>query len=75
MFILPSYEAQNLYKVEDLVDFHIPNLILIVQIVSSSKVNIHGVVGMEQVYKGIRDCFSKTLKESGLRGLYRGVGM
>ncbi|KAJ6381866.1 hypothetical protein OIU77_030511 [Salix suchowensis] len=43
------------------------------QIVSSSKVNIHGVVGMEQVYKGIRDCFSKTLKESGLRGLYRGV--
>ncbi|KAJ6407153.1 hypothetical protein OIU84_010622 [Salix udensis] len=43
------------------------------QIVSSSTVNIHGVVGMEQVYKGIRDCFSKTLKESGLRGLYRGV--
>ena len=75
MFILPSCEAQNIYEVEDLADFHIPNLILIVQIVSSSKVNIHGVVGMEQVYKGIRDCFSKTLKESGLRGLYRGVGM
>ncbi|CAK7352694.1 unnamed protein product [Dovyalis caffra] len=43
------------------------------QVVSSSKVNIHGVVGTEEVYKGIRDCFSKTLKESGLRGLYRGV--
>ncbi|TXG73315.1 hypothetical protein EZV62_001894 [Acer yangbiense] len=27
----------------------------------------------EQVYKGIVDCFSKTYKESGLRGLYRGV--
>lgn len=75
MFILPSSEAQDLYKVEDLVDFHIPNLILIVQIVSSSKANINGVIGMELVYKGIRDCFSKTLKESGLRGLYRGVGM
>ncbi|XP_011003898.1 PREDICTED: mitochondrial substrate carrier family protein P-like [Populus euphratica] len=43
------------------------------QIVSSSKGNINGVIGMELVYKGIRDCFSKTLKESGLRGLYRGV--
>ncbi|KAI5585301.1 hypothetical protein BDE02_06G136400 [Populus trichocarpa] len=43
------------------------------QIVSSSKANINGVIGMELVYKGIRDCFSKTLKESGLRGLYRGV--
>ncbi|KAG6772081.1 hypothetical protein POTOM_023477 [Populus tomentosa] len=57
----------------DLVDFHIPNLILIVQIVSSPKANINGVIGTELVYKGIRDCFSKTLTESGLRGLYRGV--
>lgn len=29
----------------------------------------------EQLYKGIVDCFSKTYKEAGLRGLYRGVGM
>ncbi|KAJ6993737.1 mitochondrial carrier protein CoAc2 isoform X2 [Populus alba x Populus x berolinensis] len=43
------------------------------QIVSSPKANINGVIGTELVYKGIRDCFSKTLKESGLRGLYRGV--
>lgn len=28
-----------------------------------------------QLYKGIVDCFSKTYKEAGLRGLYRGVGM
>ncbi|KAJ6923303.1 mitochondrial carrier protein CoAc2 isoform X1 [Populus alba x Populus x berolinensis] len=43
------------------------------QIVSSPKANVNGVIGTELVYKGIRDCFSKTLKESGLRGLYRGV--
>lgn len=43
------------------------------QIVSSPKANINGVIGTELVYKGIRDCFSKILKESGLRGLYRGV--
>lgn len=43
------------------------------QVVDSSKKGIQGVVN-EQVYKGIRDCFAKTYKESGLRGLYRGVG-
>ncbi|KAJ7969484.1 Mitochondrial carrier protein [Quillaja saponaria] len=43
------------------------------QVVSSSKLNIEGVVNNEQVYRGILDCFSKTYKEGGIRGLYRGV--
>ncbi|KAK9705367.1 hypothetical protein RND81_07G051400 [Saponaria officinalis] len=43
------------------------------QVVGSSKSNIKGPVNHEQVYKGIRDCFSKTRNEAGLRGLYRGV--
>ncbi|KAK3210531.1 hypothetical protein Dsin_015237 [Dipteronia sinensis] len=43
------------------------------QVVDSSKMNLQGLVRSEQVYKGIVDCFSKTYKESGLRGLYRGV--
>lgn len=43
--------------------------------VGSSKLNVKGLVDIEQVYKGILDCFSKTYKESGIRGLYRGVGM
>jgi len=33
------------------------------------------MVNNEQVYRGIRDCLSKTYKEGGIRGLYRGVGM
>ncbi|XP_074269466.1 mitochondrial carrier protein CoAc2 [Silene latifolia] len=43
------------------------------QVVGSSKSNVKGLVNHEQVYKGILDCFSKTHKEAGLRGLYRGV--
>ncbi|XP_038698426.1 mitochondrial carrier protein CoAc2 [Tripterygium wilfordii] len=43
------------------------------QVVDSAKINIKGVVGTEHVYRGIVDCFSRTFKESGLRGLYRGV--
>ncbi|KAH7855141.1 hypothetical protein Vadar_021681 [Vaccinium darrowii] len=43
------------------------------QVVGSSKLNVKGLVHSEQVYKGIVDCFSKTYKEAGIRGLYRGV--
>ncbi|KAL9242059.1 hypothetical protein vseg_016099 [Gypsophila vaccaria] len=43
------------------------------QVVGSSKSNVKGLVNNEQVYRGIRDCFSKTYSEAGLRGLYRGV--
>ncbi|KAH7519180.1 hypothetical protein FEM48_Zijuj08G0008300 [Ziziphus jujuba var. spinosa] len=43
------------------------------QVVGSTKLNVQGLMNNEQVYKGIRDCFSKTYKEAGLRGLYRGV--
>ncbi|CAA2986542.1 mitochondrial substrate carrier family P [Olea europaea subsp. europaea] len=43
------------------------------QVADSSKLNVKGLVPGEQVYKGIRDCFSKTYKEAGIRGLYRGV--
>ncbi|KAL6984677.1 Mitochondrial carrier protein CoAc2 [Sarracenia purpurea var. burkii] len=44
------------------------------QVVGSSKLNIKGLLHIEEVYKGILDCFSKTYKEAGVRGLYRGVG-
>ncbi|XP_043718731.1 mitochondrial carrier protein CoAc2 [Telopea speciosissima] len=40
------------------------------QIVGPSSVNIKGT---ELVYRGIFDCFSKIYRESGVRGLYRGV--
>ncbi|KGN66219.1 mitochondrial carrier protein CoAc2 isoform X1 [Cucumis sativus] len=43
------------------------------QVVAPSKSSIHGLVVPEHVYRGISDCFSKTFKEAGLRGLYRGV--
>ncbi|KAJ0091233.1 hypothetical protein Patl1_13436 [Pistacia atlantica] len=43
------------------------------QIVGSPKRNFQGVVSAEQAYKGIVDCFRKTYKEAGLRGLYRGA--
>ncbi|CAI9780401.1 unnamed protein product [Fraxinus pennsylvanica] len=43
------------------------------QVSDSSKLNVKGLVPREQVYKGIRDCFSQTYKEAGIRGLYRGV--
>ncbi|OMO91621.1 Mitochondrial carrier protein [Corchorus olitorius] len=43
------------------------------QVVSPPKLNVQGIAGSDQVYKGILDCFSKTYRGSGLRGLYRGV--
>ncbi|CAN1762010.1 Mitochondrial carrier protein CoAc2 [Linum perenne] len=43
------------------------------QVVGVPKLNLPGVVGSEQMYRGIADCFAKTFRESGLRGLYRGV--
>ncbi|XP_022754910.1 mitochondrial carrier protein CoAc2-like [Durio zibethinus] len=43
------------------------------QVVAPPKINVKGVVNTEQIYSGILDCFSKTYKGSGLRGLYRGV--
>lgn len=47
----------------------------VLQVVGSPKLNVQGVVNTGQIYKGILDCFSKTYREAGLRGLYRGVGM
>lgn len=47
----------------------------LLQVVGSTKLNVQGLMNNELVYKGIRDCFSKTYKEAGFRGLYRGVGM
>ncbi|KAM5547431.1 hypothetical protein ABKV19_001766 [Rosa sericea] len=43
------------------------------QVVGSPKLKLQGIMNNEQLYKGIVDCFSKTYKEAGLRGLYRGV--
>ncbi|KAF7147173.1 hypothetical protein RHSIM_Rhsim03G0234000 [Rhododendron simsii] len=43
------------------------------QVVGSPKLNVKGLVHSEQVYRGIVDCFFKTYKEAGIRGLYRGV--
>lgn len=43
------------------------------QVVGSAKSNVKGLFHSEQVYKGIVHCFSKTYKDCGLRGLYRGV--
>jgi hypothetical protein len=43
------------------------------QVVGSSNLNARTVPQNEKVYKGILDCFSKTRKEAGFRGLYRGV--
>lgn len=43
------------------------------QVVGSSNVNAKGLIHHEQLYKGIRDCFSVTYKDAGLKGLYRGV--
>lgn len=51
------------------------NLYVIVQIVGSAKLNAKTVLKNENIYKGIIDCFSKTYKEAGIRGLYRGVGI
>ncbi|KAG2718241.1 hypothetical protein I3760_03G209900 [Carya illinoinensis] len=43
------------------------------QIIGSAKLNAKTVLKNENIYKGIIDCFSKTYKEAGIRGLYRGV--
>ena len=45
------------------------------QVVGVPKLNGRGMIINEQAYKGILDCFTKTYRESGIRGLYRGVGM
>lgn len=47
---------------------------MILQVVGSTKLNIKGIVHAEQAYRGILDCFSKTYREAGVRGLYRGGG-
>ncbi|KVH93944.1 Adenine nucleotide translocator 1 [Cynara cardunculus var. scolymus] len=43
------------------------------QVVDTPKLNGKGAMTSEHVYKGIKDCFSKTYREAGMRGLYRGV--
>ncbi|KAG2238608.1 hypothetical protein Bca52824_092191 [Brassica carinata] len=44
------------------------------QVVGSTKAQAKVVIPLEQiVYRGITDCFSRTYRESGFRGLYRGV--
>ncbi|KAI4377779.1 hypothetical protein MLD38_015357 [Melastoma candidum] len=43
------------------------------QVVDTSNLAIKGMHFSDQAYRGILDCFSKTLRESGVRGLYRGV--
>ncbi|KZV58041.1 graves disease carrier protein [Dorcoceras hygrometricum] len=49
------------------------DLYRMVQVVEPLKRSIEGRVMGEAVYNGIRDCFSKTYKEAGVRGLYRGA--
>ncbi|XP_047182151.1 mitochondrial carrier protein CoAc2 [Vigna umbellata] len=43
------------------------------QIVSPTKLGASGMVNNEQVYRGITDCLTRTYREGGIRGLYRGV--
>ncbi|KAL8120239.1 mitochondrial carrier protein CoAc2 isoform X1 [Apium graveolens] len=43
------------------------------QVVGTPKLNLKGIIASEEAYKGILDCFSKTYRGAGLRGLYRGV--
>ncbi|WVZ14538.1 hypothetical protein V8G54_012104 [Vigna mungo] len=43
------------------------------QIVSPTKLGVSGMVNNEQVYRGITDCLTRTYREGGIRGLYRGV--
>ncbi|XP_017215771.1 mitochondrial carrier protein CoAc2 isoform X2 [Daucus carota subsp. sativus] len=45
------------------------------QVVGTSKLNVKGIIPSEEAYKGILDCFSKTYRGAGFRGLYRGVGL
>ncbi|KAK6944854.1 Mitochondrial substrate/solute carrier [Dillenia turbinata] len=42
------------------------------QVVELSKSSVKGL-HQEHAYRGISDCFTKIYKESGIRGLYRGV--
>lgn len=48
---------------------------MILQVADAPKLNVKGAMMNEQAFRGIRDCFTKTYKEAGIRGLYRGVGM
>ncbi|GKC43264.1 substrate carrier protein [Tanacetum coccineum] len=43
------------------------------QVVDTPKLNVKGVMVSEQALRGIKDCFSRTYREPGMRGLYRGV--
>ncbi|KAD6795180.1 hypothetical protein R6Q59_020922 [Mikania micrantha] len=43
------------------------------QVVDTPKLNVKGTMISEQAFRGIRDCFTRTYKEAGMRGLYRGV--
>lgn len=43
------------------------------QVVDPPKLNVKGAMTSERAYRGIRDCFTKTYREAGMRGLYRGV--
>ncbi|XP_076911614.1 mitochondrial carrier protein CoAc2-like [Bidens hawaiensis] len=43
------------------------------QVVDAPKLNVKGAMGSEHAFGGIRDCFARTYKEAGMRGLYRGV--
>ncbi|PON53205.1 Mitochondrial substrate/solute carrier [Trema orientale] len=47
----------------------------LLQVVDSSKLSVQGLANNEQVYTGILDCFSKTYKGAGIRGLYCSVGL
>ncbi|CAH8275306.1 unnamed protein product [Arabidopsis lyrata] len=43
------------------------------QVVGSAKAQVKSFPMEQIVYRGITDCFSRTYRESGFRGLYRGV--
>ncbi|KAK1413869.1 hypothetical protein QVD17_29605 [Tagetes erecta] len=43
------------------------------QVVDPPKSNVKGSLTSEHAFRGIVDCFRKTYKEAGMRGLYRGV--
>ncbi|XP_023744462.1 mitochondrial carrier protein CoAc2 [Lactuca sativa] len=43
------------------------------QVVDTPKLNIKEAMSSEHAFRGIRDCFSRTYRDAGIRGLYRGV--
>jgi len=45
------------------------------QVFGSSRSKFRGLPHPEHFYEGILDCISKIYKRTGIRGLYRGVGM